>query len=175
MVPRRYAVPDRSRKSRGLPRPAPLSTVARLCRAGVRLSLEDGFLLASVPPEVAASERWPKLDRLLARHAAWLADAVVLIEMVRKRWTAEQITAHLRGLSPGLTELVTEIVGGSARLAELLAGPVTGANLDLVCFAYAEARMVEAVVNEPDDTASSGAPSTAGRRHHDQGGVSTRR
>ena len=85
MVPRRYAVPDPSRRSRGLPRPAPLSTVARLCRAGVRLSLEDGFLLASVPPEVAASERWPKLDRLLARHADWLADAVVLIEMVRKR------------------------------------------------------------------------------------------
>lgn len=151
MITRCYsAFPELDPRSRRFPPPPPLDAVARLCRLGVRLRDDGRFLVARVPPEVAETEDWPALDRLLARHAPWLADAAALIEVVRRRRRPEEVADALRRLSPGLTELAVDLVGGRAELDRLLAAPLEGATLDLACFIYAEVRQVELVLSQPD-------------------------
>ena len=141
---RRYSALPAPRPPGGRPPgPLPRTAMARLAAAGIRLRDDGRDLIARVPRDLAASKAWPALDRLLTRHAVALADAAALVQEVRRRFPPADVVAHLRGIEPPLRSLVVEVVGGRARLEALLAGQPRGAELDLACFALAEAHNVE--------------------------------
>ena len=128
------------------PEPPPVDLMARVTRLGIRLRDDGQRLRAEIPRAALTDRRWPALDRALARYAPSLADQAAVVDVVRLRLGPEVLRAALRAFKPPLVEVGHETVGGVKRWQELLAGPLTGAELDLACVAYGLLVEVEAVI-----------------------------
>jgi hypothetical protein len=130
------------------PEPPPLGAFAQLAWAGIRLRDDGRQLLATVPAAVAASPEWPRLDRLLARYAPWLADLAAVVAAARERFTPAAVEARLRAVVPPLADAAYALAGGKARFRALLRRPLAGARLDLAYAIYAQLVQIEGVVGE---------------------------
>lgn len=141
------AVPESEHGRKRRREPPPPSLIGRLARFGIRLTDEGVRLRAEVPRTSLRDSHWPLLNRALAHHAPFLADQARVIEQVRERFEPEDLRIALQAFGPPLVDLAHETVGGVKRWNRLLAGPLTGADLDLACAAYANLSSVQAILD----------------------------
>jgi hypothetical protein len=147
MIRRYPAVPELNLAVDRFPEPPPLDAFARLAWAGIRLTDDGLTLIATVPPAVAASQAWPWLDRLCARHAPWLADLAVVVAEARRRFPPAAVEARLRAVVPPLADAAYELAGGKRRFRALLRRPLAGPRLDLADAIFAQLVQIEGVVS----------------------------
>ena len=140
---------DLSRKR--FPQPPPVDLLARVTRLGIRLRDDGQRLRAEIPRAALTDRRWPALDQAIARYTPYLAEQAAVVDVVHLRFEPEALRAALRAFRPPLVEVAHETVGGVKRWEELLAGPLTGADLDLACAAYGRLVEVEAVIGGGGD------------------------
>lgn len=123
----------------------PVGLFGRLAREGIRLRRSGLFLIAEVPESAERARWWPAMDRLLERHAESLALTVSLARRFADRTPPELLTALLAELRDEVPQILLETVGGAERLAELIASPLRGAELDLSCVACCRGLAVRAL------------------------------